>query len=350
MGIGALFQIELGNDLYTGLAGHKPFDEAGRTNAANFLRAAAAKFKGKKVMFELLNEPNIDKFWPLDGPDSGKDVSIAEIQQGAVDYAALAQVVVPAMRSADGDPSVFIIGPALAGRGGNSAGELRRAHEYIKQLYALDALSPLFDRISLHLYTAEGEPAKTDMPIGQEPESVDIDLYRGRDLINDSNTNIMCTEQGWKAKRDANGYRTAEGDRLQASFNVRDHIIALSKSVRFRTWYGWGNSAGDYLIEGYPAGIAAATLSDELEDYRFSRRIWTGNVDQWVTEFVDATGNKKLVAWNVWTTTAASCVYPPAAGKPCKSVTGVGLPSVLADGTVSLSVDPIYIDLNPPMP
>ena len=237
-GIGALFQIELGNDLYTGLAGHKPFDEAGRTNAANFLKAAAAKFKGKKVMFELLNEPNIDKFWPLDGPDSGTGVSIAEIQQGAVNYAALAQVVVAAMRSPDGDPDVFIVGPALAGRGGNNAGELRKAHEYIKQLYALDALSPLFDRISLHLYTAEGEAARTDIPIGQEPESVDIDLYRGRDLINDSSTNIMCTEQGWKAARNANGYRTDEGNRLQASFNVRDHIIALSKSVRFRTWYG----------------------------------------------------------------------------------------------------------------
>ncbi len=125
---------------------------------------------------------------------------------------------------------------------------------------------------------------------------MDIDLYRGRDLINDSSTNIMCTEQGWKAKRDVNGYRTAEGDRLQASFNVRDHIIALSKSVRFRTWYGWGDSAKDYLIQGYPAGIAAATLGYELEDYRFSRRIWTGNVDQWVIEFVDATDKKKLVA------------------------------------------------------
>ncbi|HEV8184705.1 MAG TPA: hypothetical protein VGP40_02040 [Chthoniobacterales bacterium] len=145
----------------------------------------------------------------------------------------------------------------------------------------------------------------------------------------------------------ANGYRTAEGNRLQASFNVRDHIIALSKSVRFRTWYGWGYSAGDYLIQGYPAGIAAATLSDELEDYRFSRRIWTGNVDQWVVEFVDATGNKKLVAWNVWPATPASCEYTPAANKPCKSVLGDPLSPVPADGTLSLSVDPVYINLDP---
>ncbi len=95
---------------------------------------------------------------------SSSSLSIAEIQQGAVDYAALAQVVVAAMRSPDGDPDVFIVGPALAGRGGNNAGELRKAHEYIKQLYALDALSPLFDRISLHLYTAEGRSSTDRYP------------------------------------------------------------------------------------------------------------------------------------------------------------------------------------------
>ncbi len=101
---------------------------------------------------------------------------------------------------------------------------------------------------------------------------------------------------------------------------MRDHIIALSKSVRFRTWYGWGDSAKDYLIQGYPAGIAAAFLSDELEDYRFSRRIWTGNVDQWVIEFVDATGKKKLVAWNVWPATPASCQSIYAGGKQALQV------------------------------
>ncbi|MGH8017929.1 MAG: choice-of-anchor D domain-containing protein, partial [Opitutaceae bacterium] len=335
-GIGVLFVINLNNNpIYPGLAGSKPFNAAGRTNVANFAKAAAARYAGAKVMFELHNEPNIPNFWPVDGNGDGT-VTIAEVQQAASDYAALAQVVVPAMRSSGGDPNVFVIGPALAGRGGPYVGGQVGAHEYILKLKALNALSPLFDRISLHLYTTHAFTGDTQPEEG--PETAKIDFYRG--LINNPATNIMNTEQGWRTDG------SAIENQLQASFNVRDHLFGLSKSVRFKCWFVWGNSPANaaFAIAGRPSETAARILSQELATYRFSQRISTGNAEQYVLEFVNTAGNKRLAAWNTTTTTPATYNYAPAANKTRVELLGA-TSTINSSGNLNLSIHPIYVRL-----
>ena len=96
LGIRLLFIIDYGNPNYdNGLAPHTP---EGREAYAKFCAALAERYSGKDIIWELWNEPNIDKFWlPAVNID---------------DYMAFCKSVVPAIR--DKDQNACIIAPATS--------------------------------------------------------------------------------------------------------------------------------------------------------------------------------------------------------------------------------------------
>lgn len=342
-GIGVLFVLSLSNnDVYPGLAGRPPFNGAGRQNLASFARAAAARYAGSKVIFELGNEPNIRNFWPID-QDRDNAVTRQEFINAAQAYSDLAHVVVPAMRAPDGDPDAYVIGPSLAGRGGRRFGDKRAAHIYMEKLRDEGSLEPLFNRVAVHLYTAEGTHPRPNMPAGSAPEDVEIDLYR--DLIADPQANMFNTERGWKSDG------SALEDRLQASFNVRDFLFGLSRGVRFRVWFLWDGPGGraDWSVRGKPAARAAAVLEQELGGFQYVRRIATDNPHHYVFEYRNAQGDTRLAAWKARTDTPGGYEHPSAEDATVVSLLG-DVSTSTSDGSMirlSLDIHPVYVDLEP---
>ncbi|MES9992280.1 MAG: Ig-like domain-containing protein [Candidatus Thiodiazotropha sp.] len=340
-GIGVLFMVTYHNDTaYSGLSGNPPFNATGRRNFGNFLKAAAAHFKGRKIMFEIGNEPNIKQFWPVDANNNGS-VTMTEVRDAARAYAELAKVAIPMAKSADGDPDAFIIGPSLANRGGPYIGGEVGAHVYIQELKAAGALEPLFDRISIHLYTAEGSFPQQNMPDGQAPEDAHIELFR--DLIADPNANMINTEHGWKSDG------SALQDQLQASFNIRDFIYGLSQGVRMRFWFLWSHSSGmtDWFIAGTPAADATRILDRELGDFHMLRRVPSANPEHYVFEFADTAGNRRLCAWKANTSTPDVFTYPSTADATVVNLYG-NEESVSSNGTsisLNLEIHPVYVRL-----
>ncbi|MHC5055454.1 MAG: cellulase family glycosylhydrolase [Planctomycetota bacterium] len=96
-GIRALYILDYSNKLYeTDRSVRTP---EGRAAFARFAAAAAARYRGRRILWELWNEPNHHAFW-LPRPD---------VEQ----YMALAREVLPAIRKAD--PDATIVAPATSG-------------------------------------------------------------------------------------------------------------------------------------------------------------------------------------------------------------------------------------------
>ena len=96
-GLRALFILDYGNALYE--PENAVATDAGRQALARWAAAAAAHFKGRSILWEIWNEPNIDVFWK----------PAADVRQ----YAALALAAAKAIRAAA--PGEAIIGPAASG-------------------------------------------------------------------------------------------------------------------------------------------------------------------------------------------------------------------------------------------
>jgi len=341
-GIGVQFILTTwgNNNVYAGQAGNMPFNSTGRQNYANYAKAAAAHFKGKKVMYEIGNEPNIKAFWPTDQNGDGT-VTIAETRQSATQYADFAKVVVPAMRSSSGDPDVFIISAGLANRGGPYTGGLIGAREYMDQLRIEGALEPLFDRIGIHLYTAEGQNPVENQSFETAPEEQYIDIFR--DIMDDPLANLFNTEHGWKTNN------TTLQDGLQAAYNVRDFLYGISRGVRYRSWFLWNGSPGNsaYWVAGKPAYTSALVMNQQIGSYRYIRRIDTGNSEQYVFEYENAQGDKKLAAWVRDTTVNGTYQYPSSVNLTVVDMLGSQSTASSNGSTVTLSLSnyPIYVTL-----
>ena len=94
-GIRALFILDYGNPLYDG--GLSPHTDQGRRAFARWAAAAARRFRGRGILWETWNEPNIG-FW--------------KPKPNAADYAKLALATAKAIRGAA--PGEVLIGPATS--------------------------------------------------------------------------------------------------------------------------------------------------------------------------------------------------------------------------------------------
>jgi beta-xylosidase len=89
-----LFILDYGNPLYDG--NRAPHTDEGRAAFARFAGAAAARYKGRGVLWEIWNEPNLAQFW--------------KPKPSADDYAALALATAKAVRAADAKATILAPG------------------------------------------------------------------------------------------------------------------------------------------------------------------------------------------------------------------------------------------------
>lgn len=241
-GIRPLFILCYGNPLYDG--GAAPHADEGRKAFASYARAAAQHFRGKGVLWELWNEPNLSKFWQ---PESNVG-----------DYVKLAKAVYPAIKQADQNATV--LAPALAGW----------SYVFAEDAFKLGLLD-CCDVVSLHAYGAP-EPEDAADYFARIRELVTRYAPKGRDVP------IVSGEWGYPAVAGT----TVE---MQGEYIAREFLTNLMSDVRLSIWYDWHDDGSDPNeaehhfgtvypdFKEKPAYLAAKTLMSELNGFEFANRI-----------------------------------------------------------------------------
>jgi len=274
--ISALFILDYGNPLYTD--GKSVRTPEARAAFARWAVAAAKHFAGRRVTWELFNEPNNQMFWPP--------------QPDAEEYNALAQEVGRAFRELV--PNEHLMGPAT------STIDLN----FLQSCF--NTRSPdWWSALSVHPYRQTN------------PETVAAEYARLREMIvkagsNGKQLNIVSSEWGYSS---AWSRMTQE---RQAMMLTRQFLTNLANGIPLSIWYDWrddgtdaneaehhfglvrheyrGASASAY--EPKPAFLAAKTLTTILGGFRFQQRLNVGSSDDYVLAFVRG-DERRFVAWTV---------------------------------------------------
>ncbi len=243
-------------------------------SVAAFARWAAASvqhFKGRSVLWEIWNEPNIS-FWKPK-PD---------VRQ----YAALALATGKAIRAVD--PQAIVVAPATS--------EL--PWPFLEELFRAGALEYL-DAVSVHPYR--------NYRLG--PETAAEDYRRLRELIEryapgaKKKLPILSGEWGYASHRQGVSLET------QGAFIARQQLANLLNGVPVSIWYDWKNDGTDLNerehnfgtvtpeLRPKPAYVAVQTLTRELAGYRIEKRLAVGTEKDFVLWLTDGRGGNKLAGW-----------------------------------------------------
>ncbi len=230
--------------------------------------AAVKHFRGKKIAWEIWNEPNIFFWRPK--PDANQ-------------YTTLALATAKAIRAAD--KNATIIGPATSGF----------PFEFIETLFKSGVLEYL-DAVSVHPY--RGDP----------PETATADYKKLRALIDQyapTGKQVPIVSGEW-------GYSSAKGQfslETQADYAVRQQLSNLWNGIPLSIWYDWKNDGPkeDEAEQNFgtvttdlqpkPTYIALKKMVSELTGYRFDRRLKTEKKNDYVLIFGKEGGSKKIVYW-----------------------------------------------------
>ena len=323
-GIRAIFILDYSNKQYDG--GMSPCSDEGRQAFARWAAAAAGRFRGRGILWEMYNEPNIG-FWKPK-PDVNQ-------------YILLAMEVGRALRAAA--PEESYIGPATSGVD----------FEFLEACFKAGLLE-YWSAVSVHPYRQS------------PPETAAADYARLRRLIEryaPAGKPVPILSGEW-------GYSSAWAnftEEKQGNYLPRQWLTNLANNVPISIWYDWHDDGKDpkeaehhfgTVLNGYfagrerpydakPAYLAARTLATVLAGRRFNKRLAVGSADDYVLLFSDARcDGVRLAAW----TAAASphaVVIPAGPGRfAVTGHTGDSLPALVADAAglpVTLTDSPQYL-------
>jgi hypothetical protein len=345
-GLRAIYILDYSNGLYeeaittkSPLDGREHRDTASPArpeSVAAFARwaaAAAARFKGRRIIWEIWNEPNIG-FW--------------KPRPNAKDYATLVLATCKAMRAAD--PQATIVAPASSGF----------PWPFFEELFKAGALEFL-DAVSVHPYRG----------YSQGPETAADDYLRLRTMIErhappeKRNMPVLSGEWGYATHNKGVSLET------QAAFIARQQIANVWQRVPVSIWYDWKNDGDDPAYNEHnfgtvsnnlalkPGYLAVRTLTRELAGFHIARRLTTGaqkfeagSEEDFVFLLVNATGRQKLVAWTAAQPHELSLTLDLSGDNDVVAVNGQGHPLAVKveQGSLRLNLDaaPQYITLKKP--
>jgi hypothetical protein len=271
-GIRALFILCYQNELYP-----RPENNAeGREAYAKFAAAAAKRFKGRRVLWELWNEPNVMHFWK--GPGDHNSDAFAD------QYVALVKAAVPAMREAD--PDCYILGGAVSCLWTNS-------FKWIDRCFKQGLLTSGIDALSVHPYGF----ARPELCI-QEGYGHLREMMAAAGAPKDFP--VLNSEVGYDVNEK---YLGPPELRLQhqAWHFVRQHLVDQLCDIRLSIWYNWNDDPGFRIaapdLSDLPVTVACRTLAAQLNGFRFASRIPLKSEQDFALLFEKDTGERKLVAW-----------------------------------------------------
>ena len=272
--------------------GLSPYSEEGRKAFAKWAAAAAVHFKGRGIIWEMYNEPNIHFWKPKPDPEK---------------YILLALETGKAIREVA--PDEIYIGPATS--------EIDL--EFLEKCFK-SGLLEYWDAVSVHPYrqknpeTAISEYAKLRYMIDKyKPEGKSIP--------------ILSAEWGYSSVW--NKYN----DEIQGKMLPRQWMTNLACEVPISIWYDWhddgtdpkepehhfGTTSYEYrrdkmpVYEPKPSYIAAKTFIETFRGYEYGKRIWLDDEEVFVFLFK----KEDDVKLAVWTTNKESkkIVIPCSSGK-----------------------------------
>jgi hypothetical protein len=268
VGVKALFILDYGNPLYDD--GAPPRSPETRQAFTNWALAAAKKFRGRGIIWELYNEPNHDLFWPP--------------RPNADEYATLALMVGKAFAAEV--PNEILIGPALS--------EIDLS--FLETCFKRGTLK-YWSAISVHPYKRE------------DPESVASDYEALRRLIEKyapvEKRQMPIISSEW-------GYSTAWpgiSDARQSELLTRVWLTNLAHGVRLSIWYDWRDDGTDKQNAEHnfgtvsqnfrlkPAYLAARTFNQFFAGHSFERRVKLADERDYL--FVFRKGSE--LRWAAWT-------------------------------------------------
>jgi hypothetical protein len=312
--IRAMFILDYSNRNYD--RGLSPSSEEGRRAMARWAAAAAGHFRGRGILWEMYNEPNIFFWRPK--PDVNQ-------------YAKLALEVGRALRAAE--PGETYVGPATS----------TIDFSFLEKCFQAGLLE-YWSAVSVHPYRQEG------------PEAAAAEYARLRQLIDryaprGKNVPIISGEWGYSSAW--NKYdETRQGKMLP-----RQWLVNLAHDVPLSIWYDWHDDGQDAkepehhfgtvhfayqaarqpVYEPKPAYLAAKTLTTALGGFRFEKRLPQPSREDYVVVF--AKGEERRFA--AWTTSAKPHPARIALGEGRFLVTGhLGqtLPAISSSGSVDITL------------
>jgi hypothetical protein len=192
--------------------GSAPITPLSRAAFARFAAAAAARYAGKGVVWEIYNEPN-SGFW--------KPAPNAE------QYVEMADEVTSAIRASD--PGAVIVGPALGGPElvrDRSALTVKDTH-FLASVLSSRAVR-MWSAITIHPYQGDfGPPEHADEQLALTERLVQQALFSPSKLP------VIFGEWGHSS------YRSGVSEALQASYVIRSFLYATMHRMPFSIWYGW---------------------------------------------------------------------------------------------------------------
>ena len=330
--IRALYILDYGNRLYDNegqgpVRGHvlPPTSEEGRSAMARWAAAAVTHFRGRKILWEMWNEPNIVNFWKPK-PD---------VQA----YVKLARAVGAAIREAA--PGELYIGPATS----------RIDMAFLEECFKGGLLED-WHAVSVHPYRQS------------PPETAAAEYARLREMIDryaptGKHVPILSGEWGYSA-----AWKKSDQDK-QGKYMPRQWLVNLWCSVPLSIWYDWHDDGRDpheaehhFGLVGFeyrkgqdpvyapkPAYEAARTLIATLNGFAFSARLDAGADDNYLMRFEKA-GQARFAAWTTADKGREVTLKLPAGGYRLIGHTGKPAGTVKADAggaKVTLSDAVVYI-------
>jgi hypothetical protein len=270
-GIRILYILDYSNNLYESDSSVRT--EQGRKAFAAFAEAAAKRYAGKGILWEIWNEPNLRQFW--------------NPQPSADDYCKLVAETAPLAKRAD--PTGLIVAPATSGI----------PLGWLEQCFKQGLLSHI-DVLSIHPYRSK------------PPETVIADYTALRELIGryapaGKQIPVISGEWGYS---NINWDKNPLSNNLQAQYLTRMFLTNLYQGIAVSIWYDWKNDGTDpnerehnfgtvgHDLTPKTAYLAAQTLASTLAGYTIKDRIDLGSGDDFA--FRLARDNAEAIA--VWTT------------------------------------------------
>jgi hypothetical protein len=294
---------------------------------ARWAAASAKHFSGRRILWEIWNEPNIS-FWKPK-PD---------VQQ----YSTLALATAKAVREAD--PNATLIGPATS----------EVPIKFIEEFFAAGALAYL-DALSVHPYRS----------YKKEPETAVEDYAKLRALIErhaptPEKKRLPIISGEWGYSTFTNKGVSLE---IQAAFLVRQQLANLLAGVPISIWYDWKNDGTDlkerehnfgtvtHDLQPKPSYTALQTLTRELSGFRIEQRLPVGTTNDFVLRLINGVGARKLAAWTTGEPHAITMGEELKSFRSVSPIHGDGRSAdvKLEQGRLSLTLGPLpqYITLKP---
>jgi len=269
-GIRILYILDYGNTLYE--KGRSVRTQAGREAFAHFAEAAAQRYAGRGILWEIWNEPNIKHFW--------------DSQPSAEDYCKLVEMTAPRIKKAD--PNGLVVAGATS----------QIPFAWLEDCFKRGLLEWI-DVLSVHPYRS------------QAPETVVADYAELRRLITRyvpraKQMSIISGEWGYS---NLNWDQTRLSEQEQAEYLVRMFLTNLHQGIDISIWYNWKNDGTDPNEREHQFGtvrhdcnpkaayLAAKVLISTLAGYTLDTRLDLGNEDDFAFRLTK--GEREAIAF--WT-------------------------------------------------